>query len=52
MQRAYPESIASASFNRGAFILRASLRSVRTANEPAARAGWEGPIRTNRRVFS
>jgi hypothetical protein len=42
--------MARASLRRGACIPRASFRPVRTANEPAARAGWSGLIRRNRRV--
>jgi hypothetical protein len=42
--------MARASLRRGACIPRASFKPVRTANEPAARAGWSGLIRRNRRV--
>jgi hypothetical protein len=36
--------------SKGASVPRACLRAVRSAKEPAALAGWEGPMRTNSRV--
>ena len=50
VQSVYPEGIARTSFNKGAFVPRAFFRPVRTANEPASRAGWVRLIRIKRRV--
>jgi len=50
VQRAQPEGITRTSLSKGASVPRACLRAVRSAKEPAALAGWEGPMRTNSRV--
>ena len=50
VQRAKPEGTSSTSLSKWALGPKEPLRPVRTAKDPAARAGWVGLIRTNKRV--